>query len=88
MIEQKLENSKNKFVTEGDIKKTETKRNGCERKITTEDSFLSKPVFFVVFFFHEVNIHLNLKFRTGIINNAIILLLEKEYSQSKSYKLN
>jgi len=66
VIEQKLEKSKNKLVTEGDIKKTETIRSGCEIKIIIEGSFLSKSGFFS----HEGNIDLNLQFRAGITNMA------------------
>lgn len=71
MIEQKLENSKNKPVAEGNIKKTETVRNGCEIKITMEGSFSFNPGDF--FFFHEVIIDLILKFRTGIKNDYSII---------------
>lgn len=58
---------------------TETIRNGCEVKITIEASFLSKPGFsvgwgfFCFSFFHEVNIDLNRKFKSRIINISIIM---------------
>lgn len=59
-----------------------------------EGSFLTTPGFHFVVALpiqpppHEINIDLNLKFRTGIINNAFVLLLGKDYSQSKAYSPN
>lgn len=78
--------------------RTETKINGC--KIQKPKPKKHRRQFFDHAWFsflllpsqsnppHEINIDLNLKFRTGIINNAFVLLLGKDYSQSKAYSPN
>lgn len=61
---------------------------------TTKNTKTQKEAFWpslLAFFFpslHEINIDLNLKFRTGLINNVTILLLGEDYSHRKAFKSN